>query len=107
MTLLAIVALLVIFVAQNADCVDVYFLYAEAEMPLSVLMFLSFCAGVGATLVVGYGYKLYSIKQQKKEEERELYVAKVEQENEALRREIDHGHGQNHEGEPNYEEVHE
>ncbi len=76
-----VAVLLVIFVAQNADYVVVTFFTSEAEMPLSVLLFITFMIGVFVALIVSYFVSLHSKHSQRKQQR----IADMEDENRKLR----------------------
>ncbi len=52
--MVALLVLLVIFAVQNADEATVSFLYWEAQMPLAVLLFITFILGALVAFLVSW-----------------------------------------------------
>ncbi len=83
---LAVIAaiLLVVFVAQNADYITLYFFAHESEMPLSVLLFITFMIGGGVGMFASY----LIARHNKRATNRNKHIEDVERENIRLRSKI-------------------
>lgn len=86
--LVAVIALLVIFVAQNADYTSVSFFSLSTQMPLSVLLFIAFVLGAAVALSVAYVYHLSSLRKNRREAKLMQHIEEVEKENNDLRQQM-------------------
>lgn len=86
--LVAVIALLVVFVAQNADYTSVSFFSLSTQMPLSVLLFIAFVLGAAVALSVAYVYHLSSLRKNRREAKLMQHIEEVEKENNDLRQQM-------------------
>ncbi len=84
----ALLSLLVIFVAQNSHTAVVNFLIYQSTMPLSVLLFITFVLGAAVAFVVSFFYSMAQKRKASKEREQKEQMSNIAEENRRLKEKL-------------------